>query len=153
MAGERYLGCTAWAWLVLAALGIADTTYLTAKRFTGSEVNCFITDGCSVVAKSSYSLVLGVPLSLIGGLFFLAILVLAICYLAKRQPRFLLWGSWLAIPGMLIAWWYEYVQFYIIYAICIYCVMAAALSTLLCASGVWVLVRHKKGYNVGNLNP
>ena len=139
MFNQIRLKIIAWLWIVLAGAGLADAVYLTLKRYSGTSLDCLIGDGCNIVAKSQYSVVAGVPLSLIGAMFFVTMIVMAIGYLITKQSPLLIVGGWLAIPGMFIAWWYEYMQFYVIYSICIYCVVMAVISTLLCLSGLWLI--------------
>ncbi len=129
----------AWSWVTLGLLGAAIAAYLTYKRATGSALNCLVGDGCTVVAASPYATIGPVPLSVLGGAFFLCLVGLAIGYLATGRRQLLLLAAWMTIPGALVAWWYEYVQFYIIYAICIYCVTSAVAATAALGGGLWVL--------------
>ena len=129
----------AWSWVVLGVFGTAIASYLTYKRVTGDPLNCLVGDGCGAVAASTYATIGPVPLSVLGGAFFLCLAVLAIAYLVTGRLRLLVLAAWLTVPGALVAWWYEYVQFYIIYAVCIYCVTSAIAATAALIGGVLVL--------------
>jgi uncharacterized membrane protein len=142
--GDRSLKVVAWSWVVLGALGTTIATYLTYKRATGDPLNCLIGDGCTTVAASSYAVLGGVPLSVLGGAFFLCLVVLAIAYLVSGRQQLLLLAAWLTVPGALVAWWYEYVQFYIIYAVCIYCVTSAIAATAALIGGIFLLRRGRR---------
>lgn len=133
----------AWSWVILGLLGAAIAAYLTYKRATGDPLNCLVGDGCTIVAASPYATIGPVPLSVLGGLFFLALATLAATYLATGRRQLLLLAAWMTIPGTLVAWWYEYVQFFIIYATCIYCVTSAVAATAALGGGVWVLGRDR----------
>lgn len=134
----------AWSWVALGLLGAAIASYLTYKRATGSALNCLVGDGCTVVAASPYATIGPVPLSVLGGLFFVTLAAVAAAYLATGRRQLLLLAAWMTIPGALVAWWYEYVQFYIIYAICIYCVTSAIAATAALGGGLWVLGRGRR---------
>lgn len=141
---DRVRHAIAWSWIILGLLGAAIAAYLTYKRYTGDPLNCLVGNGCEVVAASPYASVGPVPLSIFGGVFFLFLAVAAVGYLATGRRYMLYLGAWMTMPGALIAWWYEYVQFFILYAICIYCVTSAAAATLSLAGGVAVLHRHRR---------
>lgn len=141
---DRVRHLIAWSWVLLGLFGAGIAAYLTYKRFTGSALNCLVGDGCTVVAASVYATVGPVPLSVFGGAFFLALAAAAVAYLATGRRYLLNLAAWMTAPAALVAWWYEYVQFFIIYAICIYCVASAVAATLSLAGGVAVLHRHRR---------
>ncbi len=142
---DRARRAAAWSWVILGLLGAGIAAYLTYKRATGDPLNCLVGSGCTVVAASPYATIGPIPLSVLGGLFFLTLATLAVGYLATGRRQLLLLAAWMTIPGALVAWWYEYVQFYIIYAICIYCVTSAFAATAALGGGLWVLRSERRG--------
>ncbi|MDO8604147.1 MAG: vitamin K epoxide reductase family protein [bacterium] len=125
-----------WSIVVLALIGFADSAFLFAKRVSGTPIPCFITSGCDTVSKSPYSVLFGVPLSLLGVIFYLAIGFLALLYLDTKN---LLVAKLLVLAttlGFLSSAYFLYIQKFKIGAFCIYCIVSAIVSTLLFALGV-----------------
>ncbi|KKW26098.1 MAG: Vitamin K epoxide reductase, partial [Parcubacteria group bacterium GW2011_GWF1_52_5] len=56
-------------WIALAFLGLIDAGYITVKYYSGGEVACPITGGCSDVLTSAYSQIMGFPVSAYGLIF------------------------------------------------------------------------------------
>src|SRR3989344_6927831 len=73
------------SFLIVAAFGFADATYLTTKHFLGAPVACSILKGCEQVTTSPYSVIFGIPVALLGSLYYLTILILSVIYLDSRK--------------------------------------------------------------------
>ncbi len=59
------------ALLVLLSLtGYMAAFYLTLVRFRGGIPRCYVVEGCAVVQTSKYATILGVPIALLGTLYF-----------------------------------------------------------------------------------
>lgn len=112
----------------LSFVGLADAAFLYAKRVSGTPLVCDILEGCNIVANSPYSAIFGVPLSLLGVLFF-AVLVCLVALLfsplEKRVRVFLL--AWSSV-GVLFSLYFLCVQAFLIGAWCIYCLISAAVT-------------------------
>ncbi|MEX2008119.1 MAG: vitamin K epoxide reductase family protein [Candidatus Spechtbacterales bacterium] len=129
-----------WFLLVLAGLafvGFLDATYLTAVHYMGEVPVCSVVKGCEVVTTSAYSMVPmpwgTVPISLLGAGYFitLALLLFAVWDSGKR---ILLKGAlWLAAAGFAIALFLFYLQFFVLEAVCQYCLVADTLSIVIFA--------------------
>ncbi len=118
--------------LVIAFIGFLDASYLTASHYSGVVPPCFVTRGCDTVTTSSYSKVLGIPISLLGALYYLSIIILSLLYIDKKKEwiigkalPIITGGSFLVSMGLL------YVQAEILKAFCSYCLVSAITSTLL----------------------
>jgi len=115
---------------VLAALGIGETTYLTASHLAGANVVCVASSGCSEVLRSVYASVGGIPLAAIGALGYFAAFSTAIlaAFGYRRAPDALA-----IIVGLmfLTTLWLLYVQAFLLHAFCDYCLLSAALVFLL----------------------
>lgn len=61
--------------LVLAVAGIAVTTYLTYIHYADIEPACSVVHGCEKVLSPKYAMILGIPLSLLGLIGYVAIAV------------------------------------------------------------------------------
>ena len=127
----------------LSLIGFADTAYLTAKHFLGEIPPCTIT-GCEAVLTSTYSEILGIPLSLFGAIYYLTILILSVLYLDKRNSTFLEITSKFTAVGFITSIVLVYLQLYVIKAICQYCMISASTSTLLFLLGSYYIFTQNK---------
>lgn len=116
--------------VVLSLVGLADAIYLTIEHITGESVRCTIIAGCSEVLSSSYAVIGGVPVAMIGAFAYFIVFSLAILFLFgykfTRPPLLIL------VAGMFIATlWFVYLQAFVIRAFCQFCLLSAAVSTLI----------------------
>ena len=115
---------------IIAVLGVAETTYLTAMHLSGANVVCVASASCSQVLQSSYASFHGVPLALLGGLGYFSAFSCAIlaAFGYRRAPDFLS-----IIVGLMFGTtlWLLYVQAYVLKTFCEYCLFSAALIFLL----------------------
>ncbi len=123
-------------WLIIglitvAFLGFLDATYLTVKHFSGTDLNCYILDGCNEVTNSEYAEIFGIPVALFGALYYLTVMVLSILYLDLKKKFFLKLIPFLTTFGFLFSIILIYLMLYVIDALCIYCLGSAFTSTLL----------------------
>jgi uncharacterized membrane protein/glutaredoxin len=128
----------------LAALGIADTGYLTSIKLSGGGIACS-SESCNAVLSSPYANVFGLPLSLFGLLAYGAVAVMAIApLLINTQSQKKLHGqaqalTWLGLlivsAGMMVFSGYlMYLLFGVINAPCPYCIASAVFAT-----GIFIL--------------
>lgn len=129
-----------WLLVFVSFVGLIDSGYLSAMSLTGNPLNCGIFDGCNIVASSPYAKVFGIPLAVFGSFYYVVALVLAAALvslpsLRLRQALF----SW-SILGVLFSAYFAYLQYFVIEAICIYCVISA-IATIFLALFSFMLVR------------
>ena len=125
--------------LVIAIVGFADATYLSVEHFLGVIPPCSITGGCEKVLTSSYAEVFGIPVSLIGAVYYLLITIGSLVYLeskhvsklAKHNSEILRLSLFLTIPGFLASLWFTAAQIFIIHSYCEYCLSSAIITTIL----------------------
>jgi len=133
-------------WLILAFaitafIGFLDATYLTVEHYTGGNINCYISTGCDTVANSKYAVVLGIPMALLGAIFYFGMLILSILYLdIKKKPLIylLVLGG---ITGFLFSIFLVYLQLFVLHSVCEYCMLSATTSTLLFIWGIVSLAK------------
>ena len=119
-------------WLYAAAalfalLGLADAIYLTVEHVTGQSVRCTIIAGCSEVLSSSYAVVGGIPLAMIGAAAYFSVFSLAIlAAFGYRIAATLL--TPLVITMFLVSLWLIYLQAFVIHAFCQFCLFSAAIT-------------------------
>lgn len=117
--------------LVLSFIGIADSWYLYQSAVTDTALSCDIgagLNGCNIVAQSPYSQLFGVPLALYGVGFFALVFVFGALLYALPNP--LLRKGLLAVSaiGAAASAVFLFIQFALIKALCIYCLLSAILS-------------------------
>lgn len=149
-----------FTFLPVSFLGFLDASYLTIKNFMGTPLPCSILRGCEEVTRSQYSTIVGIPVALLGAIYYLTIFVLVILYLNKKKSSLrnadrniddddglLRFIARLTIIGMLASLWFVFLQVFVIKAICLYCIFSAITSFLLFAFGVYVLKFKKETVN------
>ena len=110
--------------VVFSGIGFADAIYLTMKRLAASPVVCYVASGCDKVAQSVYEAVLGIPLSALGALFYIATAIVVIGAVWHRS-RWLTRGALIvAVAGGLFSLYLLGIQAFIIHAWCVYCIVS-----------------------------
>lgn len=117
--------------LFVALLGFVDASYLTVEHYKNTIPPCNVTGGCEVVLTSIYSKIVGIPVSLLGSIFYLFILIGAFAYLENKNSDLFKWSLFLTIPGFIFALWFVYVQIFILRSYCIYCLFSFLTTTIL----------------------
>jgi uncharacterized membrane protein len=119
--------------LFLSLLGIADAWYLAQHALTDTALNCVVgsgaLSGCNVVAQSPYSNFFGIPLGVYGIAFYSLIFIFALLAQYTRVPGVHRILAVLGVFGMLASLYFVGIQFFVINALCIYCLISFALAT------------------------
>ncbi len=132
--------------IALALLGIGDSIYLSLHAAEGTPLTCDIgagLDGCNIVAQSPYSRFLGIPLAYYGLAFYALLLIGGIAALWKHHRH--IHRALLAVCalGAVFSVWFLYIQFALIKALCIYCLVSAAVAFTALVLSLWLDLRHK----------
>ena len=132
-----------WVTLALAFLGAADAIYLLVLKYTQAEVMCIGNHGCITVNNSSYSTIYGIPVSLLGLLAYLAIAGILLLEprwkpAAKHGPL-AVFG--LSLAGVGFSAYLTYIEYYVIFAVCPFCIASAILITIVFILAIIRLVR------------
>jgi uncharacterized membrane protein len=115
---------------VLSLLGLADAIYLTIEHVTGQSVRCTIIAGCSEVLSSSYAVVAGIPLAMVGAAAYFTVFSLAtLAAFGYRVAGTLL--TLLIVVMFLVSLWLIYLQAFVIRAFCQFCLISATITLLL----------------------
>ena len=131
--------------LILSMIGVADAGYLTAKHYLGVPVACSIFEGCDKVLTSQYAVWWGVPMALIGIIYYLILLILTANFLFTGHMTRLKIAAGLTALGLAASFWFVYLQLFVINAVCPYCIISAAASTFLFIFGMYILkITNKK---------
>lgn len=122
--------------MVISFLGFIDSTYLTINRYLGATLPCTLTHACDTVTGSEYATILGVPVVVLGMLYYLTMLFGAYSYLEYRSYKYFKITAILSVFGFGFSIWLTYVQAFILAAFCQYCLLSALSSTLLFILGL-----------------
>jgi len=125
--------------LIVSFIGFLDATYITAKHYFGSPITCSILGGCEQVTTSIYSAVFNIPVALIGAVYYLILFTLTVLYLDIKNEHVFYTASKITVLGFMASLWFVYLQFFILNAFCLYCLVSAATSTILFALGITTL--------------
>lgn len=122
-----------WASIVLSILGFLDSLYLLIFKLSKNNAMCLGNGDCSTVNASRYSTIYGIPVSLLGMIAYLAIIVLLVMelknMLTRENSNLLVFG--LSLVGVLFSAYLTYIELYVIFAICPFCVASAVIITLI----------------------
>jgi uncharacterized membrane protein len=113
--------------VVLCLLGIADAGYLTYVHYAGLKVACLASGGCETVQASKYAKLAGIPVSVLGLIGYIAILLTVA--IRNELGRAAAFG--IALIGFGFSMYLTYRELFTIKAICQWCVGSAVLMTAL----------------------
>jgi uncharacterized membrane protein len=115
---------------IIALLGLAETTYLTASHLAGAHVVCVASTTCDQVLGSVYASFKGIPLAGVGAFGYFTVFSLAILAVFNYRRASLLLA--LVITFMFMVTLYLlYLQAFVLHAFCDYCLFSAALIFVL----------------------
>jgi len=117
--------------ITLALVGMFDTAYLAAQHISGDHVACGIAEGCDSVLNSKYSEVFGIPLALIGFLYYTTALIFIFIYTVTNSKKALSFLVKITGLGLVASIYFIYLQLVVLEAICTYCMLSAIITLLL----------------------
>ncbi len=134
-AGSRTPRWPAFVGLFLCVLGFGVASYLTYEHYTSStSLSCPAGGGainCLKVTTSSYSMIHGVPVALLGVIFFVVMAALQSPAAWRSQIPLVRTGRvvW-SVVGVATAMWLIYAELFRIDAICLWCTIVHFLTIL-----------------------
>ena len=132
---------------VIAIIGVVVSAYLSFNTLSGSGINYCITGSeCDVVNSSVYSMIFGIPVSVIGLAGYVLILVTSFLSVAKRKKWNYLFI--LATAGAAFSLYLTYVEIFTIKAICSFCIIS-----LLLILAIFIIVLFKRNKMAPNSSP
>ncbi len=118
--------------IVLAVLGLAISSYLLTVHWGWWSAVCLGVGNCEAVNTSRWSELLGIPVALLGGLTYIALIALGI---AVRQDIYAetarLLRFFIAAVGVAFSAYLTYIELYVLHEICPWCVMSAIIISLI----------------------
>ncbi len=115
--------------LILGFLGFIVATYLTILHYQNALPPCSLTSNCELVLTSKYASIFGIPVALLGSLFYLEIIILCLLIITNYKRIFLNAFYLFVIVGFIVSLILIYIQGYFIGAFCQYCLTSEAIST------------------------
>ena len=131
-------------------IGFLDSFYLTVKHYLNSPLNCSVLAGCDKVTASAYSSIYGIPVSLLGVIFYILLFILFFTFLflpvqnlAKKQKivRFIVFAGFL---GVVFSAWLLFLQIFIIKALCLYCIISDTAAAIIFVLSLILFFRYKE---------
>lgn len=118
--------------LVLSVIGVMIAGYLTMVHYSLNGIACNIdNNGCNPVLSSEYAVFMGIPIAILGLLYYLALSALMTYELFGEKYSMIKLFTLLTSIGVLISMYLVYIQAFIIEAFCYYCLGSALVTTLL----------------------
>ena len=99
-------------------------------RLLGESAVCGPSRGCETVAASEYAVALGIPVAIWGVAFSLLVVGCALAWWRRADRRALLAAYGMLLLGTLAVACLTYLELFVIYAICAWCI-AYAVSVVL----------------------
>jgi uncharacterized membrane protein len=128
---------------IISLIGFIDATYLTVEHFLNRVPPCTVS-GCEIVLTSPYSSILGIPVALLGSLYYLTLIVLFIVHFDIKKEIYLQLAFNLTVFGFLFSVYFFILQAFVIHAFCQYCLLSGAISTILFVISFFIIKKHKK---------
>ena len=136
------IGTTGWAALGVCVVGTLAATYLTYEHFTSSSsFACPETQAinCQKVTTSEWSHIAGVPVAVIGLVYFAGMLVLCSPWLWRDRRLDGVRVAGAAI-GVLSALYLIWIELFRVNAVCIWCTLVHLCALALLCLTIWRLV-------------
>ena len=127
---------------VFAILGFSDASFLTIEHYQNRIPPC-TTAGCETVLTSPYSSMFGVPVALLGMIYYLVIALGLFAHIEGKHEPSLRAVLLLTVCGFLMSMWFIGAQAFLIHAWCLYCLGSATISTILFGSSLYVLKKYR----------
>ena len=123
---------------LLALAGVVISAYLSLKSFGGSGLDyCITGQECDIVNSSSYSRLLGIPVSIIGLIGYVLIIAVSFYSFTKRKKWNYLF--YMSLIGAVFSLYLTYIELFKIQAICSFC-----LASLLIILAIFIMISSKK---------
>ena len=139
--------------ILLAVFGFGNAYFVFATVQSGETLPCFVVSGCAQVQNSPYSKLFGIPLSLLGSLYYIGLVVVTIYLLLRvyyMKPldsvkRLLPWWMGYVGFGFLFSLYLTFLQIFIIQALCSSCLLSFLDSLIITTLA---LVSWKRGFGI-----
>lgn len=120
--------------ILFIVLGIVDAGYLTYEHYRQVIPPCTINrflpilSDCGRVLRSSYSVMFGIPLAVLGVVQYVFLLLIVIFLFKYKKRIFIYWLILQSMLGAIFSLYFVYLQLVVLKSICIYCMLSALIS-------------------------
>jgi uncharacterized membrane protein len=117
---------------LVSLVGLGDAIYLTVQDLTGQNLRCTIISGCAEVLGSKYAHIGPLPLATVGAFAYFSVFSLAILAIfgySFVRPLLIVFVAVMFLATL----WLLYLQAFVIHHFCQYCLLSAAVTTVLTA--------------------
>lgn len=128
--------------VLLATLGFADALYMSVEHYRGEIPPCGLTGGCEQVTTSQFATIAGVPVAYMGALYYFVVLFGLFLFVDQKKGIVFKGITLIVTFGFLFSLYLTFLQFFIIKALCAYCLLSALTSTIL-AILLWFCTQKK----------
>src|SRR5258708_28470553 len=133
-----------FSFFFLSFLGFLDNTYLTIEHYKNAIPPCTIAHGCETVLTSRFSTISGIPISILGILFYLFSIGLVVLYLDTKRTLFLKFLLILTSISLIVSLVLVGIQAFVLHAFCQYCLTSEGINIVLFVLSVSWLKRVKQ---------
>jgi uncharacterized membrane protein len=138
--------------LVLIMAGLGVSAYLMwGYSVPGATLSCGASSGCETVKNSEYAKLAGIPLPVIGLSSYLSLLILTLLQ-GHQVVTSHGWSAYvalaifgIAVAGVLYSAYLTYIELYVIYAICRWCIASAIIMVAIFLLSIFNL-RNSQSY-------
>jgi uncharacterized membrane protein len=132
-----------WALIIISIAGVLIMGYLTSLHYAQGEGSfCDIGEGlsCSAVNQSIYSEVFGIPVSVMGLIYFFLVLVVSVFFHNEKNSKYILLASTLFVgPSIYLS----YIELFVINEVCIFCELSKILILAVIVSSAFGVSKKK----------
>ncbi len=128
--------------IVLAVIGLVDSTYLSINHFIGAYLACSPNAKCDEVLGSEFSALGSVPVAALGAIYYATIIALTVA--SRRWPSLLYrYLPFLTVIGLAVSIYLVSLQAFVLQAFCTYCLVSAAVCLLLFVVTMLLYLRNR----------
>jgi len=134
---------------IVALIGLIDAVYLTIEKITQNRAMCLPGLGdCWTVSNSQYSQVFGIPVSALGIVTYLIILLLLFIenrYTARKEIILQITLG-ITLSGIIYSIYLTYLEIAVIKAVCPFCVISAIAMSILFVCAILRLIKNQSEF-------
>ena len=128
---------------ILGIAGFLDAIYLTVSHYSTASLSCSVFNGCDKVTSSIYSMWGSVPVAIVGAVYYALILFL-VALAVWKDAKYFLFATGATIFGFFASLWFVYLQFFVLDALCTYCLISASTSFVLFGVSIFFFLENKR---------
>lgn len=119
---------------LLSVAGLGISFYLTWAYLADAALVCGTSGGCATVQHSAYAWIAGIPMPMLGAVAYSLLIALAILAMQWEQRRGVALQALVGVSlvGVLFSGYLTYLEFYVIDALCRWCIASAVVVLLVC---------------------